>query len=172
MIYKFQHLHVIKVSLFKFYANSKWPIPWIETRIFLELRIPEALWCFGVKDRVQQVLRVLWDFNFLSLFSPFTTLFQPLLSTPIFSRFLFLLKVSSSSSFSCTSTCAYVWNERQFITELTNGQKDSRFFFLSLFLPPSFIYLRLSLWEIPVGLLDLKWSHNAHVHLKLKLVYE
>lgn len=137
-------------------------------KLFLELRISVTLQCFGVKDRVQQVLRVLRDFNFLSLFSPFATLFANLFSsTPIFPRLLFLSE--ASPSLSCIS--AYSWNERQFITELTNGRKSPPISFFFFFFPSFFIYLRLSLWEIPVGLVDLRWSYNAHVHLELNFVY-
>lgn len=105
---------------------------------FLELRIPVALWCFGVKDRVQQVLRVLWDFNFLSLFfSPLLLFFNLLSSSPIFLRFLFLIE-SISFFFLYTN----VPMERKTVYNGSDEWSKELVSFFSLFLVSSF-YLPL-----------------------------
>jgi len=96
---------------------------------FLDLRIPVLLWCFGVKDRVQQVLRSETSIFSRCFLPSFATLFQPLL----FPRFLFLSE--AFPSFSCTLVerktvynGADEWSKRSFSS-----------FFLYLFI--SFFYL-------------------------------
>lgn len=125
--------------------------------------------CFGVKDRLQQILRMLRDFNFLSLFSPSPPSFSLFPSTPIFSRFLFL---SEALFF----FFLYKRTPAKRKTVYNGADEWSKPFFgssfLSLFLFFFSIYFCLSLWKILVGLLGLRSFHNVRIHLELNLACE
>lgn len=93
--------------------------------------------CFGVKDRVQQVLRVLRDFNFLSLFFPIRYPSRhPLLASSPRRRSFYAF--SFSSIFLFLAMCARAHAER---TTVYNGADESPPLFSSLFLCILSLYL-------------------------------
>lgn len=134
----------------------------IETRFFFRVENPCSD-VSGLKTGCSKSY-VCSETSIFSCSSPLPPFFNLFSTTPIFPCFLFLSKTSFFFLY------MHVPVER---TTVYNGADEwsKEFlssFFLSLFLVSFFIYLRLSLWEIPVRLLNLRWSYNALRALGIK----